>query len=190
MTRVLRTPRVGAAPVSVPSPSAWGPVAHAAFDEGYAKGLADGRQDGRRDMSHVGDEIARALERCRAEIAAASAALSNRTVEIAELFVETVLRHRPDTATAGLLARVREALEAIDEGAIDLFVHPDLVTPVSDALAGHGVATGPVSVCPDESLALGEFRLRAGWASADATWDSYVRAARDALALFVAEAAE
>jgi len=186
MTRVLRAAGM-AAPISVPGPTAWGPIAVAAhdqgYDQGYAQGLLDGRAQGRRDLSHLGDELRLAVTTCLTAIEEARRALLTRVMDVAELLVTTVLRHQPDTATAGLLVRVREALDGLDPGPTDLAVHPDLVASVTDLVAEQGL---PVTVGTDASLALGEFRITAEWASAEATWQHYVEAAREAVALHVA----
>lgn len=186
MTRVLRAAGM-APPISVPGPTAWGPIANAAHDqgyaEGYARGLADGRAQGRHDLSHLGDELRLAVTTCLTAIDDARRVLLTRVMDVAELLVTTVLRHQPDTATAGLLGRVRETLDGLDPGPTDLAVHPDLVASVTELVGEHGV---PVTVGPDPSLSLGEFRITAEWASADATWQHYLEAAREAVALHVA----
>lgn len=184
MTRVLRSPGL-AEPISVPGPGAWGPVAIAAHDQGYAQGLVDGRAAGRTDMAHLSDELAAALADCLAAVAAARRDLLGRVMDVAELLVETVLRHQPDTATAGLLVRVREALDGIDPGPLTLLVHPSLVASVESIVTG-GAFNVPVDVGGDRSLQLGEFRLHAEWANADATWEHYLEAAREAVAMHVA----
>lgn len=183
MTRVLRAPGL-AEPISVPGPAAWGPVAIAARDQGYAQGLEDGRAQGRRDLAHLADGLDSALATCITEIAAARRSLLARTMDVAELLVTTVLRHQPDTLTEGLLLRVRETIDGIDPGALELRVHPELVAPVR-ALVADGLPV-PVTVAEDPSLALGEFRLHADWANADATWDHYLAAAHEAVAMHVA----
>ena len=182
MTRVLRAAGL-AAPIAVPGPGAWGPVALAAHDQGYAQGLIDGRVQGRHDLAHLGDEIRLAITTCLAAVEDARRTLLGRVMDIAELMVVTVLRHQPDTTTAGLLVLVREAMDGLDPGRVALTVHPDLVTSVRELLAGEPLA---VEVGADQSLARGEFRIATEWAAADATWQHYVDAAREAVAMHVA----
>ena len=182
MTRVLRAAGM-AAPISVPGPGAWGPVAVAAHDQGYAQGLIDGRAQGRHDMAHLGDELRLAVTTCLATVDDARRMLLTRVMDIAELMITTVLRHQPDTTTAGLLVRVREALDGLDPGRVELTVHPDLAPAVERLLAAEAIA---VEVGTDPSLALGEFRIATEWASADATWQHYLHAAREAVAMHVA----
>lgn len=184
MTRVLRAPGL-AAPISVPGPLAWGPVAVAAHDQGYAQGVIDGRQQGRRDLSHLAGELRTALDACLADIHHAHLALLARVMDVAELLVTTVLRHQPDTTTSGLLVRVREALDGLDPGAIELVVHPALLASVTEVAHG-GAFPVAVVITGDAALELGEFRLQAEWASADATWQHYLDAAREAVAMHVA----
>lgn len=182
MTRVLRAAGM-AAPISVPGPGAWGPVAVAAHDQGYAQGLIDGRVQGRHDLAHLGDELRLAVTACLAAVDDARRVLLARVMDVAELMITTVLRHQPDTATLGLLVRVREALDGLDPGRIELTVHPDLVSSVEALLTADAMA---VDVGADASLALGEFRIATEWASADATWQHYLDAAHEALAMHVA----
>jgi flagellar biosynthesis/type III secretory pathway protein FliH len=182
MTRVLRAPGM-AAPISVPGPGAWGPVAVAAHDQGYARGLVEGRAHGRHDLAHLHDELRQAVTSCLAAVEDARLALLGRVMDVAELMVVTVLRHQPDTTTAGLLVRVREALDGLDPGQVELTVHPDLVASVRELLADQTVA---LDVGADASLARGEFRIATEWASADATWQHYIDAAREAVAMHVA----
>lgn len=182
MTRVLRAAGL-AAPISVPGPAAWGPVAVAAHDQGYAQGLIDGRAQGRHDLAHLGDELRLAVTTCLATIDDARRVLLGRVMDVAELMITTVLRHQPDTATAGLVVRVREALDGLDPGPIEVTVHPDLESSVSELLARDPL---PVTITTDPGLALGEFRVATEWASADATWTHYLAAAREAVAMHVA----
>ena len=182
MTRVLRAAGL-AAPISVPGPGAWGPVAVAAHDQGYAQGLIDGRAKGRHDLDHLHDELRDAVRACLAAVDDARRALLGRVMDIAELMVVTVLRHQPDTTTAGLLGRVREALDGLDPGKATLIVHPDLAPSVRKLLSGDADA---LEVAADAALERGEFRITTEWASADATWQHYVEAAREAIAMHVA----
>jgi flagellar biosynthesis/type III secretory pathway protein FliH len=182
MTRVLRAAGL-AAPIAVPGPGAWGPVALAAHDQGYAQGLMDGRAQGRHDLAHLGGELHQAVSTCLAAVEDARRALLGRVMDIAELMVVTVLRHQPDTTTAGLLVRVREALDGLDPGRVALTVHPDLVTSVRELLAGESLA---VEVGSDQSLARGEFRIATEWAGADAPAPHNLDAAREAVAMHVA----
>ena len=182
MTRVLRAAGM-APPISVPGPGAWGPVAIAAHDQGYAQGLIDGRAQGRHDMAHLGDELRLAVTSCLTAIDDARRALLPRVMDVAELMITTVLRHQPDTTTAGLVVRIREALDGLDPARIELSVHPALASSVGALLAADALA---VDITPDAALDLGEFRIATEWASADATWKHYLDAAREAVAMHVA----
>jgi flagellar biosynthesis/type III secretory pathway protein FliH len=120
---------------------------------------------------------------CSAGVDDARRALLTRVMDVAELMVTTVLRHQPDTATAGLLVRVREALDGLDPGPVELAVHPDLEASVLELLHREPL---PATVTADAGLALGEFRIATEWASADATWQHYLDAAREAVTMHVA----
>lgn len=179
MTRVLQRPSFDAAPIDVPAPPSWDSVALLAFEQGYARGEQDGRATGRRELLVVDGQI----DRCIAAIDAASTDLTRRVLQVAELFVTTVLRHLPEARTAGLLIRLGEVLATFDPGRIVLAVHPDDVAAAADALAARPATGQDVTVSGDPSLARGEFRLDSDWAQADGTFDRYLAAAREALEL-------
>jgi flagellar biosynthesis/type III secretory pathway protein FliH len=134
-------------------------------------------------MAHLGDELRLAVTTCLAAIDDARRALLTRVMDVAELMITTVLRHQPDTTTAGLLVRIREALDGLDPGRIELTVHPAVSSSVEGLLAADALA---VDIATDAALELGEFRIATEWAAADATWQHYVEAAREAVAMHVA----
>ena len=185
MNRILRLPDYGA-PVDVPAPSAWDPTAQAAYERGVADGRAEGHRLGRLDAEPVLVAIAQAVTTCAAEVASAKADLDRRILQVAEMYVSTVLRHVPDARTAGLLVRIAETIDALDAGAVVVCVCPDAVARTNDAL-GRLSGQPHIQVVSDAGLALGEFRIRTEWAEAEGTWDRYLAAAQAAMELYVAE---
>lgn len=185
MNRILRLPDYGA-PVDVPAPAAWNPSAQAAYERGLAEGREQGHRTGRLDAEPVTQAIAHAVTTCAAEIARVKDDLDRRVLQVAEMYVATVLRHVPDARTSGLLVRIAEAIDAIDAGAIVICVRTEAVTPIAAAI---GALSGQqdVSVVADDTLQSGEFRLRTEWAEAEGTWDRYLAAAQTAVEMYVAE---
>ena len=179
MTRVLQRPSFNEAPIDVPAPPSWDSVALAAYELGFVRGEQSGRDSGRLDLLFVDDHV----DRCLAAIDEASDALNRSALQVAELFVTTVLRHLPEARTAGLLVRLGEVLSAFDPGSILLSVHPDDVEAATDAVAGRPQNGQNITVTADRSLASGEFRLSSDWAQAEGTFDRYLAAAREALEL-------
>lgn len=179
MTRVLQRPSFDDAPIDVPAPPSWDSSALAAYELGFARGSETGRDSGRLDLLIVGGHI----DRCIDAVDEASEALSRRVLEVAELFVTTVLRHIPEARTAGLLIRLAEVLTTFDPGNICLSVHPDDAETAAECLLRRPPNGQHVSVLTDRNLAPGEFRLNSDWAQAEGTFDRYMAAAREALEL-------
>jgi flagellar biosynthesis/type III secretory pathway protein FliH len=100
---------------------------------------------------------------------------ASRTVELALALARHVVDREP-LAAAEVADRVRRALAEIDDGPLEIAVHPDHVEEVSVALAGE-----PVTVRSDATLALGEARVRGPWVSAELTFEAAFEALREAL---------
>jgi len=179
MTRILQRPDFGESPVNVPAPPAWDAGALSAYEQGYAEGVQAGRDAGRLDLLIVGGQV----DRCVDVINASSRAMNARVIEVAELFVTTALRHIPEARTAGLLVRLGEVLATFDPGPMTLALHPDDVEQATDAVQTRSTYARFVTVVSDNSLQPGEFRLSSEWADAEATFDRYLSAAREALEL-------
>jgi flagellar biosynthesis/type III secretory pathway protein FliH len=182
MTRVLRRPSFGESPIDVPAPPGWDSVALAAYEQGYELGDRTGRHAGRRDLLVIDGHI----DRCLTAIAEASRAMTQRVIEVAELFITTTLRHHPDARTTGLMVRVGEVLATFDPGAICLFVHPDDLAAATDAVAERSPNGQTLTVSSDSTLHPGEFRLSSEWADAEGTFDRYMEAAREAIEMHLA----
>jgi len=183
MTRILRRPSLHHAPVDVPAPPSWDSVALAAYEQGFDEGAKHGRELGRRDLREMQAQLDAAVDRCVADVEAASAAMAARVLDVCELYVTTALRHVPDARTAGMLVRLGEVLQAFDPGALEVSVASDLVGELSAILAPRNTHGTSVKVVADPTLLPGEFRLQSEWADADGTFERYLAAARDALEL-------
>lgn len=185
MTRILRLPDYGA-PVGIPAPASWDPASQAAYDRGFADGRASGHESGRLDAEPVTRAITHAITTCAAEVTRAKNEIDTHILQIAEMYVTTVLRHVPDARTNGLLIRIAEAIDAVDTGPIVVSVRSDMVERIS-AMIGSATGQTNVVVAADDSLSFGEFRLRTEWAEAEGTWDRYLDAARTAIEMYIAE---
>jgi flagellar biosynthesis/type III secretory pathway protein FliH len=147
-----------------------------------------GRDEGRKDLGLLAAPLSQAIDAACEQINMCHAHLSKRVAELAELFTETVLRHRPSEFTRGYLARLEETLSRIDAGSVVVYVAPSLLAQASDALTARS-STMVVQVEADDRLSEGEFRVQADWADAEGTFVRFFDAARDALALYMAEEA-
>jgi flagellar biosynthesis/type III secretory pathway protein FliH len=149
--------------------------AGAAYARGRAEGLREGRELVRATLedlrASLREEIQAGLER----LSVWREAEASRTVELALALARHVVDREP-LAAAEVADRVRRALAEIDDGPLEIAVHPDHVEEVSVALAGE-----PVTVRSDATLALGEARVRGPWVSAELTFEAAFEALREAL---------
>jgi len=111
MAEVLRSPSFGQAAVRLPGPSevdrTTSDVIAAAYEQGRADGWRDGHRDGRAAATDFAGAVDQALAGYAEMCAATRVELADHLVELAEALVEGVLGHRPDTATQGMLDRLR-----------------------------------------------------------------------------------
>lgn len=177
MSRVIHRAELRHAPVDVPAPPAWDAIALSAYEAGYARGSTEGRTD----VSAMEAQLLGAIERCVDEVHHASAQMTARVLEIAELFVTTVLRHVPEARTQGLLVRLGEVLRTFELEPLEVSVVPDSVADVVDVLNQQPRLAGGVTVVGDPTLHPGEFRIHSEWADADGTFDRYLVLAREAM---------
>jgi flagellar biosynthesis/type III secretory pathway protein FliH len=194
MGRVLRDPQLELAPINVPAPGAWDPVAQAAYEQGRADGYTHGYEVGRRDgfdtgrheLDRVADQIMHAATRCFDEVRLLHAELVGRLIEFCDLYVRTVVRGAPDASAVGLLARVESAIEALEPGRLELSVEPDVVEELTAMFeaADHQME---IMVVASDSVGPGEYKLRTEWAEADGSWDRYIEAAREAMTMYLVE---
>ncbi len=193
MARVLQNAQFHAAPIAVPMPGSWDAAAQAAYEqglsEGFAKGHIEGRVAGRSELTLVADRVVHAATACFDDIRVLHSDLVERVVELAELYVQTVVRHMPDDTVAGLLQRIEEALAAVEPGMLELQVEAEHVEAMAALFAVHESGS-VITVVAGRNLAPGEYRVRSEWAEVDGTWDRYLEAAREAIGMHLAERAE
>jgi len=145
----------------------------------YNKGLAEGRSQGSQEMGQRVESISAAitlscgdlqerLERSRQSYAGG-------VVQLAEVIAEAVIGRTPHDEGAAILARVRAALDQLDDPQLRITVHPDDLGIVRDGLGSHP----GIEVTADSNLSLGEAQISGGWSHADLTreaaWDAVRR---------------
>jgi flagellar biosynthesis/type III secretory pathway protein FliH len=147
----------------------------AAYERGRAEGRREGRELAQAELETLDASIRRAIEAGLARLSAWREAEAARTVELALALARHVV-DRESLTGAEVAERVRRALAAIDDGPLEVAVHPDQVEAVAAALAGE-----PVTVRPEAALALGEARVEGPWASAELTFEAAFEVLREAL---------
>lgn len=156
---------------------------HAAgFAEGDLVGYARGRDEIEVAAAAFSDAVAATFARMVDAVAAAKVEVSTHALELASTIVTATHRH-PGAAAEGLVARVAEALAAVDDPSPVLSVHPDDLRAVSTFLAD----VDGIDVTVDPALQRGECTLAGRWASADLTWPVLRHAADVALEQAIAE---
>lgn len=187
MSRVLRHAHLGPRPRPVGAPDASLPEdlrelveaeVRAAYERGRRKGAEEGRAaaraDGERLASAVREAFARGLEalaeRRRDEV--------HDLLEMAVEIARHVLGREPGPDGREVVERVRGALEAIDDGPLELAAHPSDREALRSALAGE-----PVEVRADPSLEPGEVVLHGPWSVAELTREVAWATVREALGL-------
>jgi hypothetical protein len=188
VAEVLRASSIDIAPVRLPGPTeldrSTAELLALSYEEGRASGWREGHRAGRDEAAdfaaQVGGALERALDRYGSVCADTRHQLADHLVELAEALVEGVLGHLPDTATAGMLDRLRAALTVIDDGPLTVHVHPSTLELMQPALTmragGH-----PLTCRPDGALAPGEMVVEGPWAFAELTWPRLLDAARSTL---------
>jgi flagellar biosynthesis/type III secretory pathway protein FliH len=171
----------------VPAPAAWDSAALAAYEQSFQEASGSSVDRGRRDLRQMEAELADATARCLAAVEAARKLMVRRSLEIAQLFVTTTLRHLPEAGVTGMLVRLGEVLRTFEPGPLELAVSPALVGDVEAIIAARNEYGEHTVVVGDESLAPGEFRLRSEWADAEGTFERYMQAARNALEMTVVD---
>ncbi|MEZ5218318.1 MAG: hypothetical protein R2705_12765 [Ilumatobacteraceae bacterium] len=196
MARLLHDTQLDRVATPVPMPGAWDAIAQAAYEQGRADGHANGRavgdaegyERGRTELLTIAEGISETARACHDEIRHAHLDLVARIRELAEIYVETVVRHVPDATAESLLCRIDEALAALEPGPLELRVPEANVVDLRSIFAARDDGK-LVTVVADRTLGAGEFRLRGDWADADGTWDHYRRVAHETIDAFLAEQA-
>jgi len=188
VAEVLRAPLFDRAPVRLPGPGeidqGTADVMAAAWQEGHAAGWREGHRDGRAEAADFAGSMLAAVEQAVAGYAATCTEtrgqLADHLVDLAQALVEGVLGHLPDTATQGMLGRLHQALELLDDGPLVAVVHPSTLELMEPALQLKPGGQ-PLTCRPDPRLAPGEIVIEGPWAFAELTWPRLVDAARTAL---------
>lgn len=138
--------------------------AEAAASAAYERGLADGAAAAAAAGERVAAAVAAAAERVVAELRAGRAAQAAADVDLAAALAEALLGREPDDGGKALLRRVREALAAVDDAPLRVWVHPS-----DEPFVAATVGGAEVSVHADPGLAPGEARVSGPWAEVDLT---------------------
>jgi flagellar assembly protein FliH len=146
-----------------------------------------GRQDGMRvgydlalaDQSQLTALVERSLDAAIAHLRTVCEQDAARVTALAMEIARAVVGREPHDEGVTLAARVRQALETVDDRPLVLAVHPDDVAALGSALSD----VGGLEVVADASLAPGEGRLHGRWAEADLTRSAAWLAIQRALAV-------
>lgn len=174
-TRVLPAPTVAGGPRFLEAAPAdqLDPVVRRLVDrareEGRREGRAEGRREGRDEALEQADRLAGQIRAATAELVEQARAATDEVVDGTIAFgiavARAVLAREPHDGGAAVAAAARAALDAVDDPAPVLAVHPDDLGLVEAAVADLPA----VVVRPDPSLAPGEACLRGTWARVDLT---------------------
>lgn len=187
MSRVLTAPSFEAAPRDLARPApATDAFTVALLDEAtadaYARGRADGAEDARAAAAAAVARVTAAVQAASAaaiaEVRACDAVRADEIVALAFAVADAVIGREPHDGGRTLLARVRDALNALDDPTLRVTVSS---TDLDLLVAGLADLTA-AEIAVDPSLAPGEARVIGTWAQADCTqqaaWDA-VRAVLD-----------
>ena len=150
-------------------------------EQAYARGRRDGVQLGHSEatarLDTVGAGVVAALEGARRALdqlrSDQASVMTDTAVEIAE----GILGGAPGIDRDVLQERIAQALRAVDDGPLTLFLGPDDIAVMGDALAERfGLAVGE-----DPALAPGEARVTGPWVDVELTKQAALEAVREAL---------
>lgn len=145
-----------------------------AFEAGRREGFAAGRTDVEGAIARIDEAVRNAirdLARIRAEAVA-------ETVDAALQVATFVVGELPFDDGAALSARIRAAIDSLDDEDLEVAVHPN----DWDSVAAMVRLPNGVSMERDPSLRPGEARIMGRWASAELTRDAALSVAREVLA--------
>lgn len=185
LNRLLHLPAVDVEPrpLSAPDPAldafTRARVEEAAADA-YERGRRDGAEMARAAAVAAAERVAAAVDTARdaavAELRRLRAAETRTDVELATAIAAVVLGREPHDGGQALLARLGEALAALDDAPLVIRVHPE------DAeLVRAGTRGDQVTVDADPSLGLGEARITGPWSRAELTRETAWQTVREAL---------
>jgi flagellar biosynthesis/type III secretory pathway protein FliH len=178
--RVLRGVAVaGRQPVTATTEEAAlvGESASTAYDRGFSEGIAEGSRRAEQALSSLCSSVSGAHEATRAEIAALREVQSDRLTALALEIAGFVVAGEVVVDADALRQRISEALNAIDDGPLTLYLCPSDRDSIGDVVADRvGVEVGE-----DASLQNGEARVVGPWSNADLTRRAAIEAAREVL---------
>jgi flagellar biosynthesis/type III secretory pathway protein FliH len=152
----------------------------AAVSDAYARGVAEGRSEGRAEAARDHERAVEAITAAAREAAAALQAVrgeqAETLVDLAAAIAEAVIGREPHDGGRALLARVRGALAATDDGPLTVHASPQDIEVIA-----AGLAAVEVQVLPDPALQPGEARVAGPWAHAELTHAAAWAAIREVL---------
>jgi flagellar biosynthesis/type III secretory pathway protein FliH len=148
--------------------------------DAYARGRDEGRRDAEAERAHAVLALRDACAQERVELAhhreRTHAATTIMAVELATTLARWLVCEAVAADPDLMRARVERALDAVaDQRELRVVVAPAMVELVASWVDGD------VTVDADAALAAGELRIDAGHAALDATFDTALARARDAL---------
>lgn len=144
-------------------------VSAEAFDRGFQEGCEQGAAVAQDELAarleQLGTRVVAALDAAATRARAADDETVEAAFELAVAMAGAILDAEPHDGGAGVAARIRDALETVEDPAPVVQVHDADLEAVTAALAD--VRSVTVEVGP--GLGSGEARIRGGWADADLT---------------------
>lgn len=184
MPEVLRTEVVGARSLGAPA-SSFDPATAAAVDaavdaaerRAFAAGEAAGRQAAHAELAATVGAVSDALDAVRSELVDQRGTATSRDLACVEAVVTAVLGEAPPTAARVLVARVREAVDRLDDPQLPVRLHP------ADADTLGSLLDDPrIELVADPQVARGDARIEGTWGRAELTRAAVTRAVLATLA--------
>jgi flagellar biosynthesis/type III secretory pathway protein FliH len=185
LSRLLAAPGVDAQPRPLGQPDpALDAAARAAIEQAVEAAYQRGRREGAADAAAAAEQAAArvlaGVQRSEAELRAVAASAD---VELALAIATAVLDREPGDDGVRLLARIEQALAALDDERVVVHLNTADVTALGDALERAARSTGvEVDVVADAAVPAGEALLAGRWARADLTRGGGLGAVRAVLA--------
>lgn len=148
--------------------------------EAYARGEAAGRAAAEAAASEVAAALATALDEVRAQLRADRQAATAATIEVAERLAAAVLDAAPADEATVVLARLRAAIELLDDVPLEVHLAPATQALLADHLTGR-LGDRRVTVVADPTLAPAEARIVGADGGAELTRRAMLAAAVELL---------
>jgi flagellar biosynthesis/type III secretory pathway protein FliH len=165
--------------LSAPTPvldPATAAIVEATATEAEARGFREGERAGRAAAEAAAQRgagaISGAVQALHDEIRGQRAAACEATLEVAEHLARAVVGRTPPDEALDVLARVREAIAALDDERFEVRVHPE----DEAALAGH-LDDARLRLVADPSMSPGDARVAGEWGGAELTREALLAAA-------------